>query len=106
GPARPEAGNSGPPFLDQIHPQDGARVRGEIERAVRDKQPFCSDYRMERPDGLRFLHVRGELALDEVGMPMRMVGVVEDVTDRKLVEARLVLADRLASVGTLAAGVA
>ncbi len=41
-----------------------------------------------------------------IGGETVLVSVIRDITERKLMQARLVEADRLASVGTLAAGVA
>jgi signal transduction histidine kinase len=57
--------------------------------------------------------MKGEPFRDRAGVPVRVAGTAMDVTDRKRVEderrrveARLQVSERLASVGTLAAGVA
>jgi PAS domain S-box-containing protein len=50
--------------------------------------------------------VRATALQDDAGGFRFALAVVEDVTERKRLEAQLVLADRMASVGTLAAGVA
>ncbi|HEY5949300.1 MAG TPA: ATP-binding protein [Kofleriaceae bacterium] len=42
---------------------------------------------------------------DAQGRPLRMVGACVDITERKLLQERLFLAERMASIGTLAAGV-
>jgi PAS domain S-box-containing protein len=89
-----------------IHPDDRERVRAEIDRAIAKRQPVSADYRIVRSDGVRFLHGRGQIVCDEAGKPVRAVGTAQDVTDRKQIEARLVLADRMASIGTGAAGAA
>jgi PAS domain S-box-containing protein len=63
--------------------------------------------RCRRPDGTDVdvvLRARSERGAS--GRIERVVALVEDVSERRRLEAQLLLADRLASVGTLAAGVA
>jgi signal transduction histidine kinase len=61
--------------------------------------------RMGRPGGPRTDVEITEIALERAGRPLRVL-VLRDVTSRLALEARLVMTDRLASVGTLAAGIA
>jgi PAS domain S-box-containing protein len=89
-----------------VHPDDRERYTAEVARAIGDGGTYTIDYRIVRPDGVRFLHAQGQVMSDEVGRPVRALGTVQDVTERKQVEGRLMIADRMASVGTLAAGVA
>ena len=66
-----------------------------------------SEYRFRRGDGsYAAVRDRGFLQRGEDGLPRRMVGAMMDVTDVRELERRVALSDRLASVGTLAAGVA
>jgi PAS domain S-box-containing protein len=101
-----EFGVSPASSYERVHPGDREPLRAEVERATRTQRPWAVDYRIVRPDGVRFLHARGEVACDETGAAVRMFGTAQDVTEQREIEARLVLADRMASVGTLAAGVA
>ncbi len=91
-------------FFGQIHRDDRARAKQAIERVIREGGALEIDYRLELPDGIRFLHVRAELTTDGRGRILH--GTVQDQTERRQLEARMVLADRMSSVGTLAAGVA
>jgi signal transduction histidine kinase len=44
--------------------------------------------------------------LDPNGAPVRLIGTVQDISDKREAEARIMFADRMVSVGTLALGVA
>ena len=62
---------------------------------------------MARKDGSRYpAEASATTILDEDQQPKAFIVVVRDVTDRKEMQARLILGDRMASIGTLAAGVA
>ena len=54
----------------------------------------------------RFYQTRIDPLRDEDGVVRGTIGVALDITDRKTMELKLVQAERLASMGTLAAGVA
>ena len=74
-------------FLALIHPDDRDRVRAIIEGALADGQPFYLEERIVHPDGrVRILDSRGEVLSDPEGRPDRMIGVCQDITDRKRAE--------------------
>ena len=90
----------------KIHPDDRDRTRATFDAAVVTRQPYTLDYRIVRADGIRFIHAQGRVICDEAGTPVRSVGTAQDVTERKEIDARLLLAVRMAAVGTLTAGMA
>ena len=58
-------------------------------------------------DGWRWFHIRGRVVeRNEKEEPLRMAGVVQDVTEKKQLETQLFQAQKLESVGRLAAGIA
>ena len=64
------------------------------------------EYRALRPDGsVRWMEAGTAQQVEFEGAPARLV-VLRDVTEQRQLEEQLALADRLASIGTLAAGVA
>ncbi|MCA9559710.1 MAG: PAS domain-containing protein, partial [Myxococcales bacterium] len=74
-------------FLELVHPDDRERVRRSITGTLDGGPAYATDLRIIRPDGsVRLLGTRGELERDDAGLPLRMVGVVHDLTD--LLEAR------------------
>jgi PAS domain S-box-containing protein len=67
--------------------------------------PASREQRLLRKDGRAVSTELTELALEFNGRPSTVV-LARDITERQEMQARLLLADRLASVGTLATGVA
>jgi signal transduction histidine kinase len=77
-------------YLATVHPDDRARVRTVIDNAVSERRPFSHDERVVRPDGtVRHLHTWGIPVLNDAGRLVRLIGVCQDVTDRKLAEIEL-----------------
>jgi PAS domain S-box-containing protein len=73
-----------------VHPDDRPRVTETILRSSRKGAPFRLEARVVRPDGeVRVLATRGELARDEQGRPVRLIGVCQDVTDQRHSEEQL-----------------
>ncbi|WP_426661041.1 EAL domain-containing protein [Rhodanobacter aciditrophus] len=71
-------------YLERVHPDDRARVRDTIERALREGGTFEFEERIRRPDGdERALYSRGMVETDAEGRAVRMQGICQDVTERK-----------------------
>lgn len=90
------------------HPEDQERVGQSMRRALEEGASHWTDeYRFRRANGtwLRVLN-RSAILRDAQGEPLRVIGVGVDLSEREEMRERLALADRMASVGTLAAGVA
>jgi PAS domain S-box-containing protein len=94
-------------WKERVHPDDRARVLGEVEAVIANGDVFESEYRFRTGAG-KYVYVfdRGTVVRDETGKSIRMFGAMTDISEHKEMQARLRLADRMASVGTLAAGVA
>ncbi|MFB2973847.1 PAS domain S-box protein [Aerosakkonema sp. BLCC-F183] len=85
---------SGPPsyteFRQSVHPDDLDRHDVSIQQTIEQGQLYEYEYRLLHPDGkLRYLLARAEAILDTNGKPVRVVGTVLDLTDRKLAEQQL-----------------
>ena len=97
-------------LLATIHPEDRARVTREFEDAWRALGRVESEYRVVLPDGeVRWVAARGVCLPVMEGRPdgpHQMVGVHLDVTARREMEEAVRRGERLASLGTFAAGVA
>ncbi len=77
-------------FLGRVHPDDRGMVERAIDDALNGRTAYDIEYRIVRPDGReRVLAVRGETTFDGEGQPQRMVGTVQDVTERARAEREL-----------------
>jgi PAS domain S-box-containing protein len=91
-----------------VHPDDRERVADSFRQAIRSGRKLWSEeYRLRRANGTwaRALD-RGAILRNAAGAPVRILGAVMDMSEREELRARLALTDRMAAVGTLAAGVA
>jgi PAS domain S-box-containing protein len=95
-------------LIDRVHPEDREHI-GELFRKVRELGSQVSsevvEIRMRGADGSwRTCEVSGILV--EIGGLPTVVASGRDVTERKRMRAKLLVSDRMASLGTLAAGIA
>lgn len=74
-------------YLTKIHPEDRDRVIEATNRVFHEHVPYSHDERIFRPDGsMRYLHTWAFPVLDDGGKLRKLVGVCQDITDRKLAE--------------------
>ena len=77
-------------FLDMIHPEDKARVDRALGEAVNGTRKYDLDYCILLPDGTeKVIHAQAETLRDEAGNPLRMQGIIQDITERKRMEKDL-----------------
>lgn len=93
-------------WIELFHPEDREAVAKHLQEAIDSHQSFEFELRVVRADGaVRSVVARG-LAEVEQERPVAVFGVFQDVTERKALQERVLQSERMASVGTLAAGVA
>jgi len=93
-------------WTDNVHPEDRDRVVDTIGQAILETEFWSDEYRFRHADGSwRTVHDRGVVIRNEQRRAVRMVGAMTDISERKMIEARLKLVDRMATIGMLAAGV-
>src|SRR5437868_2416874 len=99
---------------ERIHPDDRARQRQAIERAINEKSDYDIEYRILLPDGsIRHLHSVGHPVLDAAGNLVQFVGSSTDITERRQAEealrqarADLARISRITTMGELTASLA
>ncbi len=72
-------------FLAVIHPEDREMVQEALDHALRTPDAkYAVEYRLLREDGAeRVVEERGLIVRDENGEPLRMMGVVHDITEQE-----------------------
>lgn len=90
-------------WLDRVHPEDRARLSGELRalRAGKTRQMW-NEHRLLDALGIwRWVMVRAISAQNEHGSPARLAGALTDQTERKLVDPLTGLPNRLSFIGHL-----
>lgn len=74
-------------FLNSVHPDDYELVSQSIEKALSNQIPYSIDYRLVRADGSEcIVHEQVEIIFNSVGQPIRLIGTVQDITERQRAE--------------------
>ena len=77
-------------YLTLVHPEDRQRVVDAVTRSVETSVPYAIENRILWPDGsVHWVACKGEVLRDGNGKAVRMLGTVQDVTERKHHEAEL-----------------
>lgn len=101
-------------FLQAIHPDNREGVVEAVASALDGGTSYEVVHRIVRPDGTeRTVRERGEASYDAAGVPIRMVGTVQDITESTLaleqtetLRNELAHVARLGMLGEMVAGIA
>jgi PAS domain S-box-containing protein len=103
--------------LERIHPEDRAKWRDTIDRAIRDKCDYEVEFRILLPTGIvKYLNTVGHPVRNKSGDLVKFVGISTDITERKRadqererlhqLEADLAHINRVSMMGELAGSLA
>ncbi|MBF0207021.1 MAG: PAS domain S-box protein [Oligoflexia bacterium] len=90
-----------------IHPNDREHVMKVISESFRGEEVCNFEFRIVRPDGL-LKHIRAstKMVKDSNGIPIRTIGINQDITEQKKTEALLLKTEKLGSLAVLVGGIA
>ncbi len=93
-------------FLQAVHPKDRDAVQQSINDSLYHGKSYSLDHRIVLPDGtVRVVHEGGEMTFNEEHEPLRMLGTVQDMTERKRLEDDLRHAKEIAETANQAKSV-
>ncbi|TAF07085.1 MAG: GAF domain-containing protein [Nostocales cyanobacterium] len=78
-------------WRERIHPDDRQRITADMRNVIDSgKQLWSNEYRFLRRDGTyAYIFDRAYVVHDQTNKPIRMIGVMMDITERKRAEAEL-----------------
>ncbi len=77
-------------LLKRIHPDDHDKYRAAVEGLLKTSLQYSTEYRiLLEHETIRIVHEKGEIVLDQYGKPVRIIGTVQDITERKQIEDAL-----------------
>ena len=77
-------------FTQSIHPKDRTNISKAITQCWESHLPLSEDHRLVLPNGKeRFVHEQAEIRYNTDGLPVKWVGTVQDITDKKKAEKEL-----------------
>jgi HD-GYP domain-containing protein (c-di-GMP phosphodiesterase class II) len=76
--------------LNAVHPDDREFLQKSRKEALSGEKPYDFDHRIVLPSGeIRSVHEQGVAYFDKSGKAFRMVGTVQDITERMQAKAKL-----------------
>jgi PAS domain S-box-containing protein len=77
-------------FVDLVHPEDKVTVQNHVNKAIYEIFSFSVDHRIVTPGGeVKVVHNQAEAVFNASGKPEKLVGTIQDITERKQLEQRM-----------------
>ncbi len=88
-------------FLNAVHPEERKLVATAVKNAVEQGGDYAGEFRVVWPDDtLHWVGNIGQVYYDQTGRPVRMLGVIMDITERKQAEQKILEQAALLDVAT------
>lgn len=81
-------------LLQRIHPDEQQKFKGSMREALQQNEvsEYSLEYRvLTGREEEKYVHILGEIIVNEEGVPIRVVGTIHDITERHQYEEELLL---------------
>jgi len=76
-------------FENRLHPEDKTRVIEQLQSHTQSRTAYDAEFRLRRQNGgYAWVHSTGQGIWDDEGRAIRVVGSVDDISERKMAEER------------------
>lgn len=83
-------------FMNSVHIDDRSFVKNALDRALSSGEDYALHHRIVLPDGTqKVVYAKGRVEYDEKQHPVRMVGTVQDITERYKISKELEFQSKL-----------
>ena len=94
-------------FLELVHEDDRQYVIDEVSAAVEKDKKYSIEYRVIWPDNSVHWHAAAATVFrDKDNKPLKMIGLFQDITEKKRMEEEMLKSEKMESIGVLAGGIA
>ncbi len=77
-------------LLENIHPDDKKHFERELDDVLKTQKKMDIIHRtFRKKGGMLYIHEIAELEKNELGQPLRLVGMAQDITDQKIADEKL-----------------
>ncbi|MCX6005113.1 MAG: PAS domain S-box protein [Chloroflexi bacterium] len=77
-------------LVELVHPDDREAMQTAYKNSINNRGIYESTHRLLLSDNrVKYVHDRGEIQYNQVGIPLRMVGTTQDITELKEAESAL-----------------
>jgi PAS domain S-box-containing protein len=81
---------------EQFNPNDLEQFQQAVDRAINEGTLLNQEHRIVRPDGTeRWITAQGQTVYDKTGKAVRMIGISQDITERKKAEESLLRSEQM-----------
>ena len=84
-------------WVDLIHPDDKEMMINHLQIDIfKNRNPFNKEYRIIRKSDkqVRWVHGLGEVTFDKNGLPLSLIGTIQDITERHQIESTLIQSEK------------